>query len=432
MQYSASAPDRRSGRSLAVRVGALTAALSLMLVGGVAVASASSAAVHFDKGGNGNGNGNSGNNGNGGGNSGNNGNGGGNGNGNNVQGQDNHVSVTICHRTRSLTNPYVVITVDDSSINNLLQSGFNGHSTHNEGGVWTPSSTKETWWGDIIPAFESNGVSYPGLNWNAQGQAIFNNGCNPTTPVLVGASDTICAVAKSAAPGTPFALTKVSVPAEYTSEELADAALAAKIATDYTVSSNPTSTDPAVGCGPPCTGASCSNTFERTSAPSSPLCVVEGDSYQGVTSVQSPLVTAGGDTEQTAQDAADLQGETNVVNGLDAKAKGNNVIPPFKGRFAQFAGYNWNDQTQARFEAGCSPNQSVISAVLPGTIAEKPAGGNPQPGTVGAPAAATMPGSVNAGGGSSAPALPLWALALVIAGAIGAAASGAQLMGNRK
>ena len=90
--------------------------------------------------------------------------------------------VTICHRTRATTNPYVMITV---SVNSVIGSGgSNGHDDHNttrtnkvnptSNGI-TPGSgpfdttfnypANQKWWGDIIPPFTYGGGSYSGLNW---------------------------------------------------------------------------------------------------------------------------------------------------------------------------------------------------------------------------------------------------------------------------
>ena len=63
--------------------------------------------------------------------------------------------VTICHATGSATNPYVVITPAKAAV-------INGH-----GGDWHQDAR------DIIPPFEG----FAGLNWDAEGQAIFNAGC---------------------------------------------------------------------------------------------------------------------------------------------------------------------------------------------------------------------------------------------------------------
>ena len=69
--------------------------------------------------------------------------------------------VTICHATASESNPYVTITVDIASI--VGDSGH-GHSGVNAG--------------DIIPAFDIDGISYAGNNLDAAHQAILDNGCN--------------------------------------------------------------------------------------------------------------------------------------------------------------------------------------------------------------------------------------------------------------
>lgn len=71
--------------------------------------------------------------------------------------------VTICHATGSATNPYVVITPNANGV-------INGHSgSGHQGGR------------DIIPPFSYNDhgttKQYPGQNWDATGQAIYNNGC---------------------------------------------------------------------------------------------------------------------------------------------------------------------------------------------------------------------------------------------------------------
>jgi uncharacterized repeat protein (TIGR01451 family) len=83
-----------------------------------------------------------------------------------------HTPVTLCHATSSQTNPYVVITTDDDGVLGAGSSGGNGHDSHS---------------GDIIPPFDytdnkGNPQSYPGKNWDAVGQAIFANECEPPSP----------------------------------------------------------------------------------------------------------------------------------------------------------------------------------------------------------------------------------------------------------
>ena len=102
--------------------------------------------------------------------------------------------VTICHRTNSDSNPYVVITVDYSGADgSLVHDSGNGDHTNHLGPVFDfdnqpPPPHNEDQWGDIIPPYDWAGDehhapgSYPGLNWTAQGQAIWNAGCGqPTT-----------------------------------------------------------------------------------------------------------------------------------------------------------------------------------------------------------------------------------------------------------
>jgi len=73
--------------------------------------------------------------------------------------------VTICHATASDSNPYVAITVDIASI--VGDSGH-GHSGVNAG--------------DIIPAFNIDGYSYPGRNLDNGGADILANDCNLPSP----------------------------------------------------------------------------------------------------------------------------------------------------------------------------------------------------------------------------------------------------------
>ena len=77
-------------------------------------------------------------------------------------------TVDICHSTSADNNPYIV--------NHPSKSGdVSGHAD-DDGPVWYPGITVQ--WGDIIPPFAYIGGTFPGLNWTADGQAIYNNGCN--------------------------------------------------------------------------------------------------------------------------------------------------------------------------------------------------------------------------------------------------------------
>lgn len=96
--------------------------------------------------------------------------------------------VEICHATSSYKNPYI--------INEPAADGdVSGHAGHT-GPVFYPEIPKHTAWGDIIPPFTYDGGSFPGLNWDEEGQAIYENDCSipepPADPTMtVEATDCI-------------------------------------------------------------------------------------------------------------------------------------------------------------------------------------------------------------------------------------------------
>jgi hypothetical protein len=128
---------------------------------------------------------------------------------------DTAPQVTLCHATDSKTNPYVVITVDQSAVfNNGVVP--NGHGTHT-GPIFPDTAGQPPKWGDIIPAFDG----YGGLNDTAQGQAILANGCKippppttPTTPTTQPAPPETAP--KAPAPQAPSAPTPVTAAARFT------------------------------------------------------------------------------------------------------------------------------------------------------------------------------------------------------------------------
>lgn len=108
--------------------------------------------------------------------------------------------VTICHRTNSVTNPYVEITVDEDAVDGQAgkSKGQPDHYGEHKGPVATSEEVAQGYkddkieWGDIIPPVPGY---HEGLNWTEEGQAIYNNGCNfegeDSDPVVASASVTI-------------------------------------------------------------------------------------------------------------------------------------------------------------------------------------------------------------------------------------------------
>jgi hypothetical protein len=116
---------------------------------------------------------------------------------------------TICHRTNSDENPYVVEHPANAGI-------LNGHFTqHNEPVIWEPGLKDQgIMWGDIIPPIPPDIPN--GLNWTQQGQDIFNNGCVP--PGFVPPTQPTTPETKPAppAPKAPSAPAPVRAPARFT------------------------------------------------------------------------------------------------------------------------------------------------------------------------------------------------------------------------
>lgn len=93
--------------------------------------------------------------------------------------------IRLCHATSSGSNPYTEVEVDDDSI---YKNG--GHGTHHSNRDIIPPFTEPAYWShrEYHPA-----ISHAGLNWDAQGQKIWNNGCNvPVEPSKVTFVDITC------------------------------------------------------------------------------------------------------------------------------------------------------------------------------------------------------------------------------------------------
>ena len=147
------------------------------------------------------------------------------------------------------------------------------------------------------------------------------------------------------------------------------------------------------------TEGTCAGTVEAKASGSDSLAICVAD--QELTASWSATVTGFG----ADAGAAEADAQSKLPAALDAART---------AELAKYAGYT---------EGGCEPTQVVTPQAA--TVAR------PAPATVAVPAAATLPAAVPAGEGSDT-GLPMWALAMVAAGMIGAAFAGKQLLGARK
>ena len=119
--------------------------------------------------------------------------------------------VSICHRTNSNANPYIIEQPD-------ADGDVSGHADHvgsdDPGPVWNPTLKHEhIKWGDIIPPFKFNGGTFAGLNWTTEGQAIYAADCGTPPPEeqVFGSLEITKAVVNPDSPGVPAGGFKVHV-----------------------------------------------------------------------------------------------------------------------------------------------------------------------------------------------------------------------------
>ena len=187
--------------------------------------------------------------------------------------------VTICHRTRSVTNPYRLITVSQNAV-----SRNSGHKSH-IGGVFNStanyykaSGSAARDWGDIVPGSDADGAPYNGgnsfaKNWDASGKAFFPGGanaglCSRMTALQFYNAQVSARSGLSTAEQTAYGLDDSQIMADLNDQEAnEDAATLAALGGAFSTSNISTSdtlvtatTDPATGLGQ--TGATLNGTIK--------------------------------------------------------------------------------------------------------------------------------------------------------------------------
>ena len=123
-------------------------------------------------------------------------------------------TVPVCHANSDEKEPYVLENPDISQVGYLGDTS--GHAGHGNDGVWYPGAKADKFnWGDIIAPYDykpddaTPNFHYDGLNWTAEGQAIFNNGCvAPTHAPAIHIEKSASLIAVQA-PGGPVTYTFV-------------------------------------------------------------------------------------------------------------------------------------------------------------------------------------------------------------------------------
>jgi hypothetical protein len=339
--------------------------------------------------------------------------------------------VTICHATASTTNPYVKITVNTSSVKEMerffKEQGENGHGTHT-GPVFDPSGGKDQpAWGDIIPAFTYvalNGVNeeaefeFGGIN-AAAGASILAAGCEIPTFTYSKqetVTKTICKAPRTIENATATgALISETQYTAFTDEQKAaideEALESAEAAFDEKYE--------------PYVDGACEGEFTYSNQETVTKTICKAGETINDASATGELIS-----ESQNQPFTD---EQKAAVDADALASANAA---FNTKYGSYSDGACPPPPPPGCVENCDPvvteeppapvvEAAVVAAPEAATVAA------PAPATVAVPAAATLPAAVPAGEGSDT-GLPMWALAMVAAGMIGAAFAGKQLLGARK
>lgn len=153
--------------------------------------------------------------------------------------------VTICHRTDSDANPYLMESVDIASSGHLQ----GGHDTEHQGPIWDATlKAQKIQWGDIIPSYTYQGFSYVGQNWTDQGQAILAAGCTiPTTTTTTTSQTTSSETAASTTADTTSQTTTSSADTTQTTSSETTAATTANTTSQATSADTTSATTTTAG-----------------------------------------------------------------------------------------------------------------------------------------------------------------------------------------
>lgn len=263
--------------------------------------------------------------------------------------------VTLCHATSSSMNPWVSQSV-------AADGTANGHagSSHQNGR-------------DIIPPFSykdgHSTKSFPGQNWNAEGQAIYERGCEnpppkkdppPTVQINIGE----CVSDASTPPVTAtFGNLVVGQPYSYSGNGQSTKSFVASATTETRSLGAAWSTSVTVqiwGTGHKAAQGKVSATADAPNCPPPPKVTI----CHATESDQNPWV------ELTLPPAGVLNGHVGASHH-----DGRDVIPPFDyGDGEHFAGQNWDAAGQAIYENGCvdpeppvdpDPGISIVTGECP-------------------------------------------------------------------
>ena len=187
----------------------------------------------------------------------------------------------------------------------------------------------------------------------------------------------------------------------------------------------------------------CVWTAEKTVTVNESICANVGGSNTTVVATGSGTASASSeisqaDADQKAIDAATPIANANLAANKATYAACTNPPPPTGGDTPPATTTTTPIEPVVVVAPGTVEPPAVVTpetvTPLPGTVpTSKPNKPAKKPTTVTTPQEATVPAAVPAGGGSSVPAngMPIWALSMLVIGALGAAGAGLRLVGSR-